>query len=62
MSQFFSMGGYAQFVWPAYGISLLLLVINFIWPVWRKRAIIRQIHRLQQRQQQLAMRQSSAQP
>ena len=25
MSQFLTMGGYAQFVWPAYGIALLAL-------------------------------------
>ncbi len=25
MSGFFAMGGYAQFVWPAYGVTVLLL-------------------------------------
>jgi len=25
MSAFFAMGGYAAFIWPAYGISALLL-------------------------------------
>jgi len=25
MSHFFAMGGYAAFVWPAYGISLFLV-------------------------------------
>ncbi len=25
MSEFFAMGGYAAFIWPAYGISALLL-------------------------------------
>ena len=26
-SNFFAMGGYAAFVWPAYGISLIALVV-----------------------------------
>ncbi len=26
MSMFWAMGGYAAFVWPAYGISLVVLV------------------------------------
>ena len=26
MNEFFAMGGYAAFVWPAYGISLVALV------------------------------------
>jgi len=25
MSQFFAMGGYGAFIWPAYGVSALLL-------------------------------------
>jgi heme exporter protein D len=25
MSEFFAMGGYAAFIWPAYGVSALLL-------------------------------------
>ena len=25
MNEFFAMGGYAAFIWPAYGISALLL-------------------------------------
>ncbi len=26
MSEFFAMGGYASFVWPAYGLSALVLI------------------------------------
>ena len=26
MSEFFAMGGYASFIWPAYGISALVLI------------------------------------
>ncbi|MBU3672969.1 MAG: heme exporter protein CcmD [Sinobacteraceae bacterium] len=28
MSDFFSMGGYAMFLWPAYAVTLLAIVIN----------------------------------
>ena len=37
MSEFFAMGGYAAFVWPAYGITALVLVANFWW-IRRNRA------------------------
>ncbi len=30
MSEFFNMGGYAAYIWPAYGISALVL-IGLIW-------------------------------
>ncbi|HZF27256.1 MAG TPA: heme exporter protein CcmD [Steroidobacteraceae bacterium] len=30
LSQFFSMGGYAVFVWPAYAITLTVLVGNVL--------------------------------
>jgi heme exporter protein D len=31
MSAFFDMGGYAAFVWPAYLVTLAVLVLNIIW-------------------------------
>ena len=36
MSGFLEMGGYAAYVWPAYGITLLVLVLN-IWSARRMR-------------------------
>ena len=33
MNQFFAMGGYAAFVWPAYGVSALGL-IAMVWQSW----------------------------
>jgi heme exporter protein CcmD len=29
LQKFFEMGGYAQFVWPAYGLTALVLVWNW---------------------------------
>ena len=31
MTQFLHMGGYAAFVWPSYGVTLLVVVLNIIW-------------------------------
>jgi heme exporter protein D len=30
MSEYFSMGGYAAFIWPSYGVAALLLVALFL--------------------------------
>ena len=38
MSQFFQMGGYAAFVWPAYVVTLAAIVLNI---VWARRALAR---------------------
>lgn len=38
-SNFFSMGGYATFVWSSYGIALVLLVINIVLPLRHERAL-----------------------
>ena len=34
MSEFLQMGGYAAYVWSAYGITLIVLIIN-IWAAFR---------------------------
>lgn len=44
-SSFFAMGGYAAFVWPSYGIALVLLVINAVLPVQRERALRERLRR-----------------
>lgn len=31
MSHFFAMGGYARYLWPSYGVTLLAVVANIIW-------------------------------
>ena len=33
MSNFFAMGGYAAFIWPAYGVSALALAA-MVWQSW----------------------------
>jgi heme exporter protein CcmD len=31
MTAFFRMGGYAQYLWPAYGIAFSAVVLNIYW-------------------------------
>src|SRR5437762_2916536 len=50
MKQFFEMGGYAAFVWPAYAVTLAAIVLNI---VWARRALARSREEARRR---LAMR------
>lgn len=38
MRQFFDMGGYAAFVWPAYAVTFTVVFLNI---VWARRALAR---------------------
>jgi heme exporter protein CcmD len=38
MRAFFDMGGYAAFVWPAYAVTITVIVLNI---VWARRALAR---------------------
>jgi heme exporter protein CcmD len=31
MSQFFDMGGYAWYVWPAYAVTFAVVILNIVW-------------------------------
>ena len=35
MSEFLQMGGYAAYVWSAYGVTLIVLVLN-VWAAYRR--------------------------
>ena len=37
MNEFLAMGGYAEFVWPSYGIALLVLLALTMDSIWRRR-------------------------
>ena len=38
MTEFFAMGGYGAFVWPAYGVTFIALAgtIFLTWRAWRR--------------------------
>jgi len=39
------MGGYAFYVWTAYALTFIVLIINLITPIQRKRAILQKLAR-----------------
>lgn len=52
MSNFLHMGGYAAYVWSAYGISLFVLVMNIILPIRREKEMLRGLKKKLQREGQ----------
>ncbi|MBD9356422.1 heme exporter protein CcmD [Methylomonas albis] len=48
---FLYMGGYALYVWPAYGVTALVLVGTLIWPVFQRKQLLRQLTIKQKRSQ-----------
>ena len=49
MTEFFAMGGYARFVWPAYGAALVLLLGLLLLSLRQYRERQRQLDRLQRK-------------
>ena len=47
--QFFYMGGYGFYVWTAYGITALVLIVNLLSPVLQRRQWLQQAARKQKR-------------
>ncbi len=45
-SEFFAMGGYAPYVWGAYGFAAIVLVVNVVVPLRRRRTVLRMLRRL----------------
>lgn len=39
------MGGYAAYVWPAYGVALVVLIANAVLPGRQQRALLKQLRR-----------------
>ena len=52
MNEFLHMGGYAAYVWSAYGISLVVLITNIILPIRREQALLHDIKKKLQREEQ----------
>jgi heme exporter protein D len=47
LSAFVAMGGYAQYVWPAYGAAALVLIVLLVWTLARYRKGQRELDALQ---------------
>ena len=50
MQEFFAMGGYAFYVWTAYGLTFIVLLANIIFPVMQRRRLLRSLALKQKRQ------------
>ena len=50
MNEFFNMGGYAAYVWPSYGLTLVIIALNVF---WARRLLVRSREEARRR---LAMR------
>lgn len=40
LTEFLHMGGYGFYVWTSYGLTLVVLVINVLIPIWRRQKLI----------------------
>ncbi|KTC67958.1 heme exporter protein CcmD [Legionella birminghamensis] len=47
----FSMGGYSIYIWPAYGLVCVLLVMNLLGIKWQRRQTRRKLQRWLKRNQ-----------
>ena len=45
MTEFLNMGGYGLYVWPAYLIVAIVLILNLVVPLQRHRRLLREISR-----------------
>jgi heme exporter protein D len=43
MAEFLSMGGYGAYVWAAYAIFAVVLLIDALAPLWQRRVTLRDI-------------------
>ncbi|MCX7075551.1 MAG: heme exporter protein CcmD [Methylococcales bacterium] len=43
MSEFFAMGGYAFYVWTAYGLTFVLMLLGIIKPLLTNKHILRSL-------------------
>ncbi|WP_188794280.1 heme exporter protein CcmD [Dyella nitratireducens] len=50
MPSFLAMGGYAIYVWPAYGVFFIVLLIDWLAPQLRRRRLLRELRARMARQ------------
>ena len=43
MSAFLAMGGYASYVWPAFAVFFIVLIADYLSPVFRRRRNLREL-------------------
>lgn len=50
LGEFINMGGQGLYVWSSYGISLLVLAVNVLVPLLRKRSLNKEIQQSMKRE------------
>jgi heme exporter protein D len=50
LQSFFAMGGYAMYVWPAYGVFFVVLLLDWLAPQFRRRRLLRELRARMARQ------------
>lgn len=50
LQSFLTMGGYAIYVWPAYGVFFIVLLIDWLAPQLRRRRLLRELRARMARQ------------
>ncbi|QWF69427.1 heme exporter protein CcmD [Methylomonas paludis] len=51
LQEFLHMGGYAVYVWSAYGVTFVVLLINLLLPLLQRKQLLRQLMLRQRRSQ-----------
>ena len=58
LTEFLHMGGYGFYVWSSYGLTMIVLVMNLLMPIWRRKKLVadfaRRIRRERREKHQLA--------
>ncbi len=49
LQNFFAMGGYAFYVWTAYAICFIVLAVNLMLPIVRRKKLLRELALKQKR-------------
>jgi heme exporter protein D len=49
LQSFLAMGGYAFYVWTAYGVTFFVLLLNILWPMLQLKAMLRRLALKQKR-------------
>jgi heme exporter protein D len=52
VTNFINMGGYASYVWSAFGLSFIVLLSNVLIPLAREKKILRNVKKRTQKEKQ----------
>jgi len=50
LNQFLHMGGYAHYVWPAYGIASVVIISNILAAFYQKKRVVKSLQQYYKRE------------